>query len=132
MATPQQFGQPVTIRLKDGVPRKLHFDLNALIVVEETLGMPLTDLRIREEISKPGIAAKLRVIRALIYAGVVGCDGGDKSLTLENVGGLVDLQNLAGLDLQVLRAYEGAFSSPKNQAAAGTAGRLKHGTGRRR
>lgn len=86
----------VTINLDK--ERHLRFNLNALILVEELTGSKLSELADQ----KDGLS--LKFLRALLYAGL---KWEDKDLTEEEVGELVDLNNMEEINEKIGESIEG-------------------------
>ena len=91
--------------MKNGViieldkPRTLRYGINAMIVVEDMVGVPITKLDL-ESIS-------MKDLRSIMYAGLVH---EDKSLTPESVGGLIDeYSNIEIMAEKLGEAFELAF-----------------------
>lgn len=103
-------GLATPIVLADGKERSLRYDFNALIAIEERLGISLDTLQ--ELMAGPG--RKLSAIRDLLWAGLVH---EDKALTVEAVGALVDTAELSALAETIGKALMASLTGdgePKN------------------
>lgn len=103
-------GYSVPITLADGKERHLRYDFNALIAIEETLGIPIDSL----ESVLTGPMRKLSMIRGILWAGLVH---EDKALTQEDVGALLDLSNMEKMATAIVAAVGDSLSGdgePKN------------------
>lgn len=101
----------VTIELDK--PRRLRFDLNALAEIEERLGVGIDKLG--------DLDMKAKTARVMLWAGLIH---EDQSITPEDVGGMVDLDNLGYVQERIAAAL----------AAAGVPGNAegpKAGSGKR-
>ena len=78
--------------------RHLKFNLNALITAESITGKKLSEL------SSEGGSFDLSFLRALLYAGL---KWEDKELTLEDVGDLIDMDNLEFVTEKLGEAMQG-------------------------
>jgi hypothetical protein len=85
-----------------GKTRNLRFSFNALCLLEDTLGLPIAE--IGEALSG---SVKLGTVRALLYAGL---SDEDETLTLKQVGRLIDSSRLGELAEAIRKAFEGAFA----------------------
>lgn len=81
--------------------RNLYFNLNALIELEDELGVPMSELST--------VKISIKNIRSFLY---VGLKHEDKELTPEMVGAMVDLENLPELQEKLTQAFD--MSNPKN------------------
>ena len=101
----------------------LRYTFNALIALEDELGIPISDIG-----SILSDKVKLRPIRALVWAGLIH---EDKGLTLEGVGEMLGLSDLAAIAEKVGEAFMLAFpdaeDTSKNEPSQ--AGKSKPGTG---
>ena len=98
------------ITLSDGKPRLLKFTTNSIIILQDVLNCTLEDLPMLMHVK--GNAASLKVIRAFLFAGLSGHIAGDKSLTLEAVGELIDLDQLDDLQRQLERVFAASLTTP--------------------
>jgi hypothetical protein len=100
----------VPITLPDGKPRSLRYGFNALAEIVDTLGIPLSDLQ--AAMSGP---KALKAIRGILWAGLLH---EDKSLTVEDVGDLLDGADLSVVAAAIAEAIAAAFGTasgePKN------------------
>lgn len=88
-------GFSVPITLADGKERHLRYDFNAIIVLEEQLGVSIDQL----EEAFAGPTRKMSTARDILWAGLIH---EDKALTKDDVGALVDLTNInAAMDAMV-------------------------------
>lgn len=78
--------------------RHLKFNLNALILAEEITGKKLAELE------KDKGAFDLAFLRAMLYAGL---KHEDKELTLEEVGDLIDMDNMEDVTEKLGEAMKG-------------------------
>ncbi|GAB6153737.1 hypothetical protein JCM17380_24870 [Desulfosporosinus burensis] len=78
--------------------RHLKFNLNALITAEQITGKKLSEL------SQSGEGFDLAFLRAMLYAGL---KWEDKELTLEDVGDLIDMENLEAVTGKLGEAMQG-------------------------
>lgn len=115
------------ITLADGKERKVRFDMNAIIVLEEAIGAPIG--RLKTLIDTEQISS-VRLLRALLFAGLAGHSEGDKSLTLESVGDLIDISRLGEIDALIMDLFNRSMH-PGNAPATGEAA-PKNGTGKKR
>jgi len=83
-------------------PRELRFSFNALCLLEDTLGLPIADIG-----AALSGSVKLGTVRALLYAGL---SDEDPTLTLKQVGKLVDSRRLGEVAEAIRKAFEGAFA----------------------
>ena len=84
------------IRVTLDKERSLRFDLNALALIEERFGVPITELETR--LAKPSV----RDIRTILWAGLVH---EDQTLTEEQVGALVDIGSVEPITAAILDAF---------------------------
>lgn len=84
--------------------RNLRFDFNALCVLEEELGVSLTDLG-----DKLTGSLRFKDLRAIVWAGLLHEDEG---LTLKDVGKLLDPSKLLEVAEAVGKAFSMAFPEP--------------------
>ena len=100
----------VPITLADGKLRHLRYDFNALVALEETLGISITNLR--EAMSGPGM---LRAVRGILWAGLIH---EDESLGLKAAGELIEAAKLGEISVVITEALSVAFGTgdgvPKN------------------
>lgn len=78
--------------------RHLKFNLNALILAEEITGKKLAELGEKKE------NFDLAFLRAMLYAGL---KHEDKELTLEEVGDLIDMDNMEEVTEKLGEAMQG-------------------------
>lgn len=78
--------------------RHLKFNLNALILAEKTTGKKLADLGQNQE------GFDLEFLRAMLFAGL---KHEDKELTLDEVGDLIDMENLEYVATKLGEAMQG-------------------------
>lgn len=96
-------------------PRKLRFGMNQLALLEEALGIPVSELG--------NIKMGVKELRLFLWAGL---SWEDPELTPEKVGELADEADFAYLAEKVGEALTAAFGQPKNsmgpvtQSGAGT------------
>lgn len=76
--------------------RHLNFNLNALIKIEELTGKKI------QEVTNEGFTMSL--IRTFVYAGL---RFEDKTLTLEDVGDMIDMGNMTYISEKIGEALEG-------------------------
>lgn len=88
-------------------PRKLRYGINQLIMLEEMLNIPITELANKQ----PG----LKEIRTLLWCGLIW---EDPDLTVEQVGELMDNADLVELSAKVNEAIMQSFGTPKNSTKA--------------
>jgi hypothetical protein len=81
--------------------RTLHYSLNSLIHLEETLGVPITELS--------SVKLSIKNIRSFLFAGL---SHQDKELTEEQVGEMVSLDNLKEVQQKISEAF--SRDNPKN------------------
>jgi hypothetical protein len=91
-----------------GKTRHLKFDFNAMVAYEEATGKNFL------EMSKITVSAKN--LRAWLYACLVQ---EDRSLTIDEVGGWIDLENMAGIADKLTEALQAAMpeKGDKKEAA---------------
>lgn len=97
--------EPVIIDLDK--PRKLRLNLNAMIKFEETTGKDLLKGFDPENMS-------LKDVRALVWCSMLN---EDKSLTLEQVGDLIDLNNMQAVIESVTKTATNAFPEQKGESS---------------
>lgn len=78
--------------------RRLKFNLNALIIAEEISGKKLSELNAEEG------GFDLSFLRAMLYAGL---KWEDRELTLEEVGDLIDMENMSDVTDKLGEAMQG-------------------------
>ncbi len=94
----------VTIQLDK--PRTLRYGINALVKIEEILGRPIMNL----DLENLGV----KELRVILYAGL--CND-DKSLTIEQVGDLIDeYSDLTTIAEKLGEALSLAFGKDKIEA----------------
>jgi hypothetical protein len=92
--------ETVSITLKDGKPRHLRYDYNALCALEEEYGMAFDNLKeLQDIIAKPG--RNLRTFRFLLWAGL---SHEDSALTVQQVGALIDLDRTGEIGQKLVEA----------------------------
>jgi hypothetical protein len=100
----------VPIVLSDGKTRHLRFDFNALIALEETLGISIANLK--DAMAGPGM---LKAVRGILWAGLIH---EDEALTLRAAGELIDAAKINEISAAVMDALSTAFGTaegePKN------------------
>jgi hypothetical protein len=82
--------------------RQLRFTLNALELIEDNLGVPLAKMA--------EIEMKIKNVKVILWAGLLD---EDKDLTVEYVGGLVDLDNFEYVQEQLGKAFGGTVKNSK-------------------
>lgn len=78
-------------------PRTLRFTLNSLAEIEDRLGVPLTKMA--------EVELGIKSIRTMLWAGLIH---EDKQITEEEVGDLVDFENLEYVQEKVAEAFTAA------------------------
>jgi len=81
-------------------PRKLRYGINQLIMLEEMLNIPITELA--------KIQPGLKEIRTLLWCGLIW---EDPNLTLEKVGELMDEADLAEISMKINEAITQSFGT---------------------
>jgi hypothetical protein len=81
--------------------RTLHYDLNALVDLEDMLGIPIPELA--------SVKLSIRNIRSFLYAGL---KHEDDTLTEQKIGELVSLDNLHVVQEKITEAF--SRDTPKN------------------
>lgn len=81
--------------------RNIRFTMNALAEIEDALGVPLSEME--------KVAMTMKNIRTILWAGLIH---EDDSLTVEQVGNMVDLGNIKEVQEKVAEAF--AMAQPKN------------------
>lgn len=92
-----------------GQTRMLHFDVNALVLLEERMGMDALSVFRRP----PGF----RMVRECLYAGLVY---GEPALTPERVGQMMDARDVAQfsrLVAAIIEAAQAALPSPDGEVS---------------
>jgi len=84
-----------------GTTKHLRYDFNALVALEDQLGIPISDIG-----NMMAGSVKLGDLRSLIWAGLIH---EDKSLTPADVGEWLDFGQLNYIADQVRVAFESAF-----------------------
>ena len=84
-------------------PRKLKFDLNAFIELEDLYGSIEDALKEMQEGKN-----KIKAIRAVLWAGLIH---EDENLTPKQVGAMIDLSKLEEVTNALMEAIEGAMPS---------------------
>ena len=97
-------------------PRRLRYGMNQLATLEDSLGVPVTELG--------SIKMGVKELRLFLWAGLSWEDPG---LTLEKAGELADEADLTYLADKVGEALTLAFGQPKNQT--GPVAEAQSGTG---
>lgn len=77
--------------------RTLRYTLNALAELEDVLGVPLSELE--------GVQMGMKQVRAFLWAGLIH---EDKELTLEQVGDMVDFENMKEVNDKITEAFKAA------------------------
>jgi hypothetical protein len=96
-------------------PRRLRFDANALVAVEEVLGRPLQEIIPPDE-GRASRQVGFREMRALLWAGLLH---EDPQLTLQQAGELLDLKQMNDIMAKVNEAITAAFpEAVKDEDAA--------------
>lgn len=90
--------KPIMIEMSDGVARELKLTLNALAELEDMYGSV-------DEAFKAAERNSVKAVRAIIWAGMTHLEG-DEALTLQQVGKLIDVANLASTTAALQRAME--------------------------
>lgn len=86
-------------------PRRLRYDANALVAVEEVLGRPLQEIIPPDE-DRASRQVGFREMRVLLWAGLLH---EDPKLTLLQAGELLDLQRMTDIMAKVNEAIAAAF-----------------------
>jgi len=81
-----------------GRVRHLRYDFNALVALEEVLGSPMSEVG-----NLVSGSVRLKDLRAIIWAGLLH---EDKSLTEEDVGGWIEIPELADVADKIRQAFE--------------------------
>jgi hypothetical protein len=77
-----------------GKVRNLRYTMNALAEIEDQLGVPLAEME--------NVKMTMKNIRVILWAGLIH---EDKELTQEDVGELVDLNNIQTVQEKVAEAF---------------------------
>lgn len=77
--------------------RTLRYTLNALAELEDALGVPLSDME--------GLQLGMKQVRAFLWAGLIH---EEKELTIEQVGDLVDFENIKDVNDKITEAFKTA------------------------
>ena len=77
-----------------GVERVLRYDMNALVELEEKMGMPLSELG--------NVSVTMRNVRSMLWAGLIHAE---PELTEPEVGGLVDMGNMVEVQEAIGKAF---------------------------
>jgi Phage tail tube protein, GTA-gp10 len=72
----------------------LRYDLNALVELEEKMGVPLSEMG--------EMKITIRNVRAMLWAGLIH---ENEELTEKEVGGLVDMQNMEEVQVAISEAF---------------------------
>lgn len=107
-----------------GQTRQLRFTFNALCLLEDVLGLPISD--IGQALSG---SVRLTTIRSLLYAGLTD---EDPTLSQKKVGELLSdqLPKIEDLADKIRQAFEGAFAQPEGEAEKKAKGTIPNpGTG---
>ena len=101
--------------------RYLRYDFNAIISLEDALGVPISQW-------KDVINAQMgvRTLRTLVWAGLLH---EDETLTERDVGTMLDITKIDDISEKVLEAVELAFSPGQKKKETGRAEGTKGGTG---
>lgn len=94
--------QSIPIEL-GGKTRHIRFTFNALVALEEELGIPISEIG---EIMSGSVS--LTNLRRLVWAGLIH---EDKDLTQEQVGEFLGLVDIGDLAEKLAKAFEAAFPS---------------------
>lgn len=89
--------QKKVVALNLDKPRTLRFTLNSLAEIEDRLGVPLTKMA--------EVELGIKSIRTMLWAGLIH---EDKQITEEEVGDLVDFENLEYVQEKVAEAFTAA------------------------
>lgn len=92
--------QSIPIEL-GGVTKHLRYDFNALVAMEEELGIPISDIG-----NMMAGSVKLKDLRSFIWAGLIH---EDKSLVPSDVGEWLEFSKLNYIADKVRIAFEAAF-----------------------
>jgi hypothetical protein len=84
-------------------PRSIKFDLNAMVYLEETTGKSLQEIY-------NGQAPSMSSLRAILWACLIH---EDPALTLEQVGSLVSMENMAEVSAKIAEALNAALPEGK-------------------
>lgn len=108
--------QSIPIEL-GGKTRNLRLDFNALVLLEDELGIPIADIG-----KLMSGAVHLKTLRAIMWAALVH---EDKTLTVKGVGAMIDPgADMARVADAIRRAFEAAFATAeKNEKKATGPGR---------
>jgi hypothetical protein len=101
--------------------RYLRYDFNALIALEEALGVPISQWKdiINEQMG-------VRTLRTLVWAGLLH---EDENLSERDVGAVLDITKIDDLSEKVLEAVELAFSPNQKKKEQGKAEGERNGAG---
>jgi len=102
--------------------RHIRFSFNALCLLEDTLGLPISDIG-----EALGGAVKLSTIRALLYAGL---SDEDPAMTLRQAGALIETGRLTEIADAIRRAFEAAFAREDDEPKKAAGAKPKPGTGK--
>lgn len=92
-------------------PRKLRFDANALVALEEVLGRTIQEI-IPTEADRAAREVGFREMRALLWAGLLH---DDPQITLTEAGKLLDLDRMGDIMGKVNEAIAAAFPQPEGE-----------------
>ena len=92
--------QSIPIEL-GGKTRHIRYTFNALVTLEEELGIPISEIG---EIMSGSVS--LKNLRRLVWAGLIH---EDKDLTQEEVGEFLSLADIGGIAEKLGNAFEAAF-----------------------
>ena len=93
--------KPVPIVLADGKKRTLLFEFEAFLGLEQEFGITIE--KMQEDLLAGGA---LRNMRALLWAGLLH---EDESLTLKDVGKLIEIKNFEAISDALAKAFTEAF-----------------------
>lgn len=82
--------------------RTLRYTMNALAEIEDQLGVPLSEME--------NISMTMKNIRVILFCGLMH---EDKELTQEDVGEMVDLQNMEEVQKKVAEAFGSGAKNDK-------------------
>jgi hypothetical protein len=127
------FRAAVEITLEDGIKRQLQYDANAVValsqLLEEKLNATMRDVK---NLINGRMHERILVLQIFLYAGVVCRYQGDKTLTFEQIGALMPIDNLEKLNRQLFAAYAQAQPDRGSVKNVGAAAGRRSGTGKRR
>jgi hypothetical protein len=77
-----------------GKVRHIRYTMNALAEIEDNLGVPLSEME--------SVKMTIKNVRVILWAGLIH---EDKTLTIEEVGDMVDLENMEAVQEKVAEAF---------------------------